>query len=295
MIVKPSTIAIFKKHGIRLDRTLHNYIYFVFYYPYVFVIYHIFKFLATNFTWFTPLRHFLKFAFERYHSKILSFSDTKKILELNRDISHINDSNRKIIPYKYANKRIFTQPDFIVVMDCPCKKTMGDEPWTINSCIAVGNPVATFWREHGRKYNARKITQHEALELIKNFRKHGYLTQAFFKVATGGSTGVICNCHPKSCVSLRATQFAKRFDSSLSMNAPAGYAVIRNDGLCKYCGDCARICPFNAIQVSDNKWEYNHVLCAGCELCVEHCTNSALTLVIDETKPRPLDIEKLSL
>ncbi|MCX8122862.1 MAG: hypothetical protein N3F66_01700 [Spirochaetes bacterium] len=32
---------------------------------------------------------------------------------------------------------------------------------------------------------------------------------------------VICNCHPKSCVSLKATQFAKRFDSSLSMNALA--------------------------------------------------------------------------
>ncbi len=56
-----------------------------------------------------------------------------------------------------------------------------------------------------------------------------------------------------------------------------------------------RICPFDAIHVGDSKWEYNKKICAGCELCVEHCTNTALTLVIDETKPRPLDIEKLSL
>ncbi|MCX8125501.1 MAG: hypothetical protein N3F66_15245, partial [Spirochaetes bacterium] len=177
-----------------------NYVYFVLYYPYVFVVYHVFRFLTKNFSWFTPLRYFLKFAFERYHSKILSFGDAKKILELNRDISYIKESNKSIIPYKYAHKIIFTQPDYIVVMDCPCKKTLGDEDWAIHSCIAVGKPVATFWLEHGTKYHAQKITQTEALELIKKLRQRGYLTQAFFKVATGGSTGVICNCHPKSCV-----------------------------------------------------------------------------------------------
>jgi len=293
MLINPSTITVFKKHGWRIDRAIHNYIYFVFYYPYVFILYHIFKFLADHFSWFKPLRYFLKFAFERYHSKILSFNDTKKILELNKDISHINESNRNIIPYKYAYKIIFTEPDYIAVMDCPCKKTMGDEPWTINSCIAVGKHTAMFWLEHGKRYNARKITQKEALELVKKFRQHGYITQAFFKVATGRSTGVICNCHPKSCVSLQATRFAKRFDSSLSMNAPAGYKIVHDTMLCKLCGDCVGVCPFNAISISNNQWLYSVKDCAGCELCVEHCTNGALKLVIDETKPRPLDIEKL--
>lgn len=277
----------------RVDRAIHNYMYFVFYYPYVFILYHLFKFLTDHFAWFKPLRYFLKFAFDRYHSKILSFNDIKKILELNKDISHITDSNRSIIPYKYAYKIIFTEPDYIAVMDCPCKKTMGDELWTINSCIAVGKHTASFWLEHGKKYNARKITQTEALELVKKFRKHGYITQAFFKMATGGSTGVLCNCHPKSCVSLQATIFAKRFDSSLSMNASAGYKIAHDTTFCKLCGDCVGICPFNAISINDIQWRYSIKDCAGCELCVEHCTNGALKLVIDETKPMPLDIEKL--
>jgi len=294
-ILKPSTIAIFKKHGWRVDRAIHNYLYFVFYYPYVFILYHTFKFLTDHFSWFTPLRHFLKFAFDRYHAKILSFGDTRKILELNRDIAHISDSNRSIIPYKFAYKIIFTEPDFIAVMDCPCKKTMGDEEWAIHSCIAIGKPVASFWLEHGKKYNAERITQHQALELIKNFRKHGYITQAFFKVATGGSTGVICNCHPKSCVSLKATQFAKKFDDSLSMNAAAGYSVVHDETKCKHCGDCSRICPFNAISVSNTSWMYNKNDCAGCELCVEHCTHNALSMDIDKSKPRPLDIAALPL
>jgi len=37
--VKTSTKWLFKKHGWRLDRTLHNYIYYRFYYPYVKVLY----------------------------------------------------------------------------------------------------------------------------------------------------------------------------------------------------------------------------------------------------------------
>ena len=163
MFIKPSTVAVFKKHGLRIDRAIHNYIYFIFYYPYVFAIYHTFQFLTEYFSWIKPIKYFLHFAFNRYHSKVLSFQDTKKLLVLNKDISYINESNRSIIPYSYAYKIILTQPDFIVVMDCPCKKTLGDEAWTINSCIAVGQPVASFWLEHGKRTMQEKLPKKKRL------------------------------------------------------------------------------------------------------------------------------------
>jgi hypothetical protein len=34
------------KHGWRYDRATHNYLYFVFYYPYVATLYYLFKYLA---------------------------------------------------------------------------------------------------------------------------------------------------------------------------------------------------------------------------------------------------------
>jgi len=290
--MRESTKNMFKKHGWRVDRGIHNYIYFVFYYPYVTSVFYLFKALSIVLFWFKPLNLVLKTAFSRYHSKVLTYNDTKKFFTIDHDIIATSHENKKIVPYKYAHKIILQEPQHLAVMDCPCKKALKDEDWTINSCIAVGKGISSFWIDHGEKYNAKKITQTQALELIENFRKHGYLTQAFFKVATGGSTGVICNCHPDTCVSLKATRFAKKFSPKLSMQADSGYSITHDDTQCIKCGDCAGVCPTDAIRVEKNKsWSYDISACLGCELCAEHCPKKAISLVRDLSKTVPLDLD----
>lgn len=290
--MRESTKALISKHAWRLDRAIHNYLYFAFYYPYVKIVYLAFRSLANHFAWFKPFGALLKFAFDRYHAKILSFRDTRKIFELNEDLSAVSAKNKQIVPYKHAYKILLQEPDFIAVMDCPCKKTLNAPAWSINSCICVGKTTAQFWLDRcGKKYNARKISQNQALDLIKTFREQGYLTQAFFKVATGGSLGVICNCHIDSCVSLQATMFARRFDPKLSMAANSGYSIEHNTTLCRNCGTCAKICQFGAIRFRDNIWTYDRPICMGCELCAEHCPQQAITLVRDPNKTVPLDLD----
>ncbi len=290
--MRQSTKALMAKHGWRFDRAIHNYIYFLFYYPYVFLLYHLFRVLAKYFSWMTPIRHIIKMAFARYHAKVISFGNTKKIFELNQDIRAISEKNKRIVPFKYAYKILFQEPDFIAVMDCPCKKTMNAPEWTINSCISVGKKTSQFWLDScGKKYNARKISQQEALDLIKQFREKGFLTQAFFKVATGGSTGIICNCHIDSCVNLQASRFAKKFDPSFSMTADSGYSVHHNNSKCKRCGTCARLCMFDAVKVIDGIRSYDKKPCMGCELCVEHCPEQVLSLLRDSDKSVPLDLD----
>jgi ferredoxin len=280
------------KHGWRIDRAIHNYIYFAFYYPYVKFVYHLFKILSTYFSWIKPFKHILKTSFARYHAKIMSSSDTVKVFELNEDVVAVSEKNKRIIPFKYAYKILLEEPDYIAVMDCPCKKTLKAPDWTINSCICVGKKTSQFWLERcGKKYHARKISQQEALDIIKKFREKGYLNQAFFKVASGGNMGVICCCHMDSCVSLQATKFAKRFDDSLSMAANSGYSVRHDDEVCKTCGTCAGICQFGAIRVTDGQWTYHRDICMGCELCAEHCPEKAITLYQDAGKTVPLDLD----
>lgn len=292
--MKESTRIMMKKHGWRYDRFIHNYIYFKFYYPYVKSVYYLFKYLSKYLSWFKPLNGVLSMAFSRYHAKVLSFSDTRKIFTLNENIAAMSPENKKIVPYKYAYKIIFQEPEHIAVMDCPCKLTLGDKDENINSCLAVGKGLASFWLEHGgKKYHARKISQKDALDMINRFRKMGYLTQAFFKVATGGSTGVICNCHPDTCVSLQATKFAKKFNNKFNMNANSGYVVEFNEKKCKYHGNCAEVCPVGAIQVDKAKktFTYDKDACLGCELCVEHCPEKALSIKRDPGKNVPLDLD----
>lgn len=290
--MRDSTKALMGKHGWRIDRAIHNYIYFAFYYPYVWFVYNLFRTLATYFSWIKPIKYILRIAVARYHAKIIAFGDTKKIFELNEDIAAVSEKNKEIVPYKYAYKILLSEPDYIAVMDCPCKKALNAPAWTVNSCISVGKNTSRFWIDRcGEKYHARKITQQEALDLIKKFRKEGYLTQAFFKVATGGALGIICNCHIDNCVALRATGFARKFDPSWSMSANSGYSVKHNNENCKKCGICEKICMFKAIRVNNGTWAYDKNTCMGCELCVEHCPQQALTLYQDPGKTVPLDMD----
>ncbi len=288
-MIKDSTKAMFRKHGWRVDRFIHNYFYFLFYYPYVKISSMIVRSLK-YLSWFKPLGFIGKMVFNRYHSKVLSRQDTVKIFTLHEDLRMISDENKRIIPFKYAHKIIFQQPDFIVVMDCPCKKSMNAPKEDLNSCLAVGKNIGSFWLEHCQKYNPKKISQSEALAVIDHFRKKKHITQAFFKVATGGSTGVICNCHPDTCVSLQATKFAKRIDPSLTMTAHSGYTVIYDPHKCRGCGKCADQCSFNAVQFRNGNRHYVSSLCLGCGLCVDACAEQAISLVVDPEKSLPLDV-----
>ena len=177
---------------------------------------------------------------------------------------------------------------------------MKDPCQPVASCIAVGRPVVDFWLEHCDKYNVRRITREEALDIIKECRATGHINQAFFKVASGGSMGLICNCCPKCCVSMKATALAQKIKGGedISQYVASGYKVNHDADKCKLCGDCAAVCHFKAIELKEGKWVYHEQACMGCELCVESCKQGALTLAWDETGLIPLDIdlvkEKLS-
>ncbi|NPU82914.1 MAG: 4Fe-4S binding protein [Syntrophaceae bacterium] len=291
--MKASTRTMIRKHGWRIDRALHHYLYFTRYHPYVRLSLAMTRLATAAPRWFRPSAMLFQAAFGRYHAKVLSSSEAVKILTLREDIRLAGPGNRQIIPYAHATGILFREPDFIAVMDCPCRAARGGgkDCAPVNCCIAVGRDVAGFWLDHCGRYNPRRITQEEALALIRDFRKRGHVTQAFFKVATGGTTGVICSCCPDCCVSLEASRRVRKFGGSLSQSACSGYSVRENRDLCRSCGACAGICPFGAMNLQHGVRSYDRAACMGCELCVEHCPEGALSLYRDPEKPLPLDMD----
>ena len=292
MLLKPSTRGILKRHGLRLDRALHNWVYFFFYKPYVRAAFFSQRLIERRLLWFKPLARPVRAVFNRYHSKVLSGGDVKKILTLDRDVLLGPDKEKRIIPFAFANKVIFREPNLIAVMDCPCKAATKSPCKPVNCCIAVGRDFAPIWLEHCReRYHARQVTQEEALALIETMRKTGHIQQAFLKVGTGGLTGVICNCCPRCCVSLDASRIAKKIDAGLYMNAESGYSVKRDAEKCSACGHCAEACPFDAVVMKEGVPVYDKALCMGCELCADGCPNGALRLYADPDKVLPLDLD----
>ena len=290
--MKTSTKNIFKMHGWRVDHAIHNYIYFKYYDIYTSLYLRAGRFLASRFLWLKVLRCAFKFVFDRYHAKVLTGSDVRKIITLQEDLIIGPDKSTRIIPFLYANKVILKEPKFIAVMDCPCRLNRGNGCQPVNVCIAVGRTTAEFWLEHCEKYNVRKITQEEATEIIMGARGRGCITMAWFKLETGGRTGVICSCCPCCCGGIEGMRIGRKFDKDLTNIAPSGYAVEWDRNMCTVCGKCATICPFGAVTVFESgDRHYDQAACMGCGLCTEMCEQHDLDLVRDVTKGYPLELD----
>ncbi len=294
--MKPSSKEILRRHGWRLDRAVHNFAYFYFHKQYVFGARWLTRLTVIFLSWCKPIKIVPDFVFNRYHSKVLSVNDARKILSLEENLDLGRDTEKRVLPFKYANRIFIRNPQLIAVMDCPCalNQKPSERCHPVRKCIAVGQDFAPIWLDHCKeKYHAVQITQEEALDIIKEARKTGHVTNAFLKVATGGITGIICNCCPKCCVEFESTRLSKKIDPSVSQYAPSGYSVRRDAEACTLCGTCVQICPFEAIKIADGEYVYDIDACMGCELCVENCPVGALELYNDPDKLLPLDIDLL--
>jgi uncharacterized Fe-S center protein len=55
-----------------------------------------------------------------------------------------------------------------------------------------------------------------------------------------------------------------------------------NHGNCKFCGVCSEVCPFEAINITDDNWKINRNSCFGCGVCIENCEYDAINYEIND-------------
>lgn len=80
--MKPSTRELLRLHRWRVDRALHHYLYFRYYAPYTKACLHGVRWLTRHAGSLGITSDAARFVFDRYHSKVLSGSDARKILAL---------------------------------------------------------------------------------------------------------------------------------------------------------------------------------------------------------------------
>jgi ferredoxin len=153
--------------------------------------------------------------------------------------------------------------------------------------MVIGQPFVDFILEH-HPNSSRRLSQNQALQLLRDEHDRGHLHSAWFKDALLDRFYAICNCCKCCCGGIEAM---------VKYGAPtmvsSGFVARHDQQLCNACQACITACPFNAISINENihiSWDK----CMGCGVCVTKCSQNAISLARDEQKGIPLDVRLLS-
>lgn len=160
------------------------------------------------------------------------------------------------------------------VLDCICRKQKAligegcDHP--LDVCMALADVPEAF---NGNPV-IRALTRDEALGTLKRAAEAGLVHSV-----SNNQKGVhyICNCCTCSCGILRGMAEL----GIANVVAHSSY-VNQVDGLlCNGCETCLDFCQFGALAMGDDAVVgIKTVRCVGCGVCVMHCPNDALGMVL---------------
>ncbi|MDD3807664.1 MAG: 4Fe-4S binding protein [Candidatus Marinimicrobia bacterium] len=165
------------------------------------------------------------------------------------------DHNHKIVTLTTADEIIKKQKE-IYLCECACRTLRKSCDHPIFTCMVFG-----------KVSNGKKITQHEALEIIKSCEDKNLVHNAIFVLNVPVA---MCNCCKCACLAILADKYG--FDCIEG----TGYVATIDEQRCNHCGICVYSCQFEAI--SDTFFVDKNT-CKGCGLCLTKCPNKAISFV----------------
>lgn len=279
-LLLPSTRKLLREHGIGnlLDLTaLHSYVYLRWTRQYIDIGLN--KLLPRS-----SVKERKKWA-DTYHGKVLTHDQASRIVTLNHPIPLCD--LEQIIPYPTARDLVLAGPPDVVVYECVCRNARTSPCNPSQVCMVIGQPFADFVLEH-HPATSRRLSQDEALELLRQEHERGHLHSAWFRDVMLNRFYAICNCCKCCCGGLEGM-----VKYGMGNIASSGYVASVNASLCDGCGNCEASCPFGAAAVDGTsvvRWEK----CMGCGVCESQCPRQAISLVRDERKGLPFDVRMLA-
>ncbi len=220
---------------------------------------------------------------DHHHGKIMPTELAQAVITLDHDIPRTD--LEQIIPYATARDLVLEGPPEITAFECACRHSSAEPCSPSLVCLIVGD--GNFVRDHhpGR---AKKLTQQDALDLLRDEHARGHVHTAYFKDVCDNGFYAICNCCKCCCGGI---ELMKR---GVPMIASSGYVAQVDEALCAGCGTCEEACPFDAITVNGAA-HISYEVCMGCGVCVGQCPDEAIRLARDPAKGVPLDVRMLGI
>ena len=276
--LRPSTWRILRESGLGI-KALHGYVYARWTNQYI-------KALINTMPGARKKPSAGKWLSDHYHGKVLTHEEAKAIVNLDREIP-LRDLDQ-IIPYPMARKLLLNGPPEVAAYECGCRHARANPCQPTQVCMVVGQPFVDFVLEHNPQ-SSRRLSQAEALELLREEHERGHVHSAWFKDACLDRFYAICNCCKCCCGGIEAMT-----KHGMRMVASSGYVAEIDQNLCDACEACVDLCPFGALSVKDTTVARDWELCMGCGVCVEKCPPQAISLVRDEMKGVPLDVRVMA-
>lgn len=221
---------------------------------------------------------------QHYHGKVLTHEHARAIV-LNERV--IRKDLEQVVPYPTAREIVLNGPPEIAAYECVCRHARPSHCQPTMVCMVVGQPMVDLILEH-HPDRSRRLTQQEALDLLRAEHERGHVHAAWFKDAMLGRFYAICNCCKCCCGGIQGMR-----DSGVPFLAASGFVPEIDMSSCSLCGACADDCPFDALVFEGGSVALDWAKCMGCGACETLCPAGAAHLVRDERKGVPLDVRAL--
>jgi NAD-dependent dihydropyrimidine dehydrogenase PreA subunit len=226
-----------------------------------------------------------------YHGKVVKLLDAIKLVT-QRENLHLMPSER-VVPFKLVRDIILESPDSIAAGSCPCRAVSENPclPPSEQVCLFVGEPNASFLIHQNPSF--RKVSQKEAVRILEDCHKHGFVHCAYFEKLASNRFNAICNCCSCCCMGIKMWHHFG-FTNDNTYLDPSGYIAEISDG-CSGCAECIEYCHFHAISMDESGQQAVVDLekCMGCGVCEDKCPVEAISLCLEPSRFDPLDIEAM--
>ena len=227
-----------------------------------------------------------------YHGKVVKLRDAVQLVNQQKDLTL--PVSERVVPFKIARDVILRNPEHVAVGTCVCRAASPNPCLPVGQqevCLYVGDPYASFLAEQNPLF--RMGSREEAVHILEDVHKRGFVHCAYFKREMGNRFCAICNCCSCCCMGIQMFHQLGLGDQNPFL-APSGYlSQVGND--CNGCGECLEYCQFKAISLDEetSRAVIDPRNCMGCGVCEDICPIGAVTLERDPSKGEPLDIEEL--